>query len=270
MNKKDMILVGTAYEYYTKLNLVWNLQSLFYINENEVSIYDLITDFKKEKALLIIIASGCGEDTTKAELIIRKFIQNFKDISLLVNFVVSDLKNKHHFFEYCEDDDKKSNQSQTHDKLLKNEKKLLVEMLSTLVNIGYKLDEALAMDYKYIKYINYIISKRQQDEINFTNILVYKNGIMNALAILNNEKYPSEPEIVDLTSDGGIVTREQLVENIITAQLQTAKDEKEQKEMKEKLIALLNYLGDEQKFIDVINSDDSTVINEFLEQYNRR
>lgn len=270
MNVKDMLIVEASYEYYTKLNLVWNLQSLFYINENEVSIYDLITDFKKEKALLVIIASGCGEDTTKAELIIRKFIQNFKDISLLINFVVSDLKNKHHFFEYSEDVDEKSNKSQTHDKLLKNEKKLLVEMLSTLVNIGYKLDEALAMDYKYIKYVNYIISKRQQDEINFTNILVYKNGIMNALAILNNEKYPSEPEIVDLTSDGNIVTREQLVENIINTQMSLASSDTERIRIKEKYIALLNYLGDEQKFIDTINSSDATVIKEFLDQYNRR
>lgn len=254
MNSSKVENEKLAYVFYKHLGLVYNLESLFFMNKNEVSIYDPLTGFKKEKTLTVVIAAGLDRDKRNMAVaadIVKEYLNKFGEIDSLLNVICYEFKFKYAFYEFIDDSDNVTGKQLSHDKLLINDRKLFASILSTLTSIGYKIDEALSQDFTNLEYIKMIGDKRQEDVYNAICYAVWTAAPMMAVALFNGDKYPKEPNRFDLITKEKILTRSEQVEAYINSFRQLGESNADI----EWLINLLNVNG-EEAFIDLCENNN--------------
>lgn len=264
MNNKEVENEKLAYLFYKHLGLVYNLESLFFMNKNEVSIYDPLTGFNKEKTLVIVIAAGMNKDKRNLAVaadVVKEYLNKFGEIDSLLNIICYEFKFKYAFYEFMNDDDNVTKKQLSHDKLLINDRKLLADILSTLTSIGYKIDEALAQDFNNLEYVKMIGAKKQEEVYNAICYAVWTAPPLIALALFNSEKYPKEPNRFDLITKEKLATRSEQIEQYIN-QLRMFGESKENIQW---YIDLVNIKG-EEFFLDFVNNEDVNKIKAMIEE----
>lgn len=258
MNSSKVENEKLAYVFYKHLGLVYNLESLFFMNKNDVSIYDPLTGFKKEKTLTVVIAAGLDRDKRNMAVaadIVKEYLNKFGEIDSIINVICYEFKFKYAFYEFVDDNDNVTEKQLSHDKLLINDRKLFASILSTLTSIGYKIDEALSQDFTNLEYIKMIGDKRQEDVYNAICYAVWTAAPMMAVALFNGDKYPKEPNRFDLITKEKILTRSEQVEKFINSFRLLG----ESSEALKRIISLLNTIGEEE-FIKLCENNDVSEI----------
>lgn len=254
MNSSKVENEKLAYMFYRHLNLTYNLESLFFMNKNDVSIYDPLTGFKKEKTLTVVIAAGLNRDKRNMAVaadIVKEYLNKFGEIDSLLNVICYEFKFKYAFYEFVDDFDNVTGKQLSHDKLLINDRKLFASILSTLTDIGYKIDEALSQDFTNLEYIKMIGDKKQEEVYNAICYAVWTAAPLMAVALFNGDKYPKEPNRFDLITKEKILTRSEQVEAYINSFRQLGESNADI----EWLINLLNVNG-EEAFIDLCENEN--------------
>ena len=268
MANKEVENERLAYVFYQHLGLIYNLDSLFFMNENEVSMFDLLTGFKKEKALTVIIAAGLERSKRNMAVaadVVKEYLNKFGEIDSLINIICYDFKFRYHFYEFNKDNEQVADNGISHDKLLINERKLFVEVLSTYTDIGYKIDEALSQDFNDLKYVKYISSKKQEEKYNALSFVAHRIGLMTAIACFGSNKYPKEPERFDFISQEKLKTRSEQVEDYITKYVQLLGENKEQAQW---LYDLVNIKGEEE-FLKLFEHNDVVEVLKVKQEIDR-
>lgn len=194
--------------FYNELNLRWTFRDMFLFNELGFLVND-INDKENTNALVAIIYCGLSEKHfDRAVNIVVGWVNYFKSLDSLRVLVNLSLKDIHKFITTSKKEEKvvsvfdESNtkeEKKSREELVYDERQKLLNLIYVFYDLGYKVEEALEQDLKYMEYMKGYSNYKREIEINDNLFVIFKLGMLVGIGVNNPTHYPESIDNVKLT-----------------------------------------------------------------------